>query len=168
MATKPRTMTRLRIRAAAIKKLEQNGGRVTAEALLQAARHPKHPMHADFQWDNAKAAHQHRLDQARSYISEVRVIITTSTRTIVCPAYLRDRDIAPAPGYITTQKLRTDREASQETLTYEIARAQALFERVREIAAALELEEELQMLIGATKEFHSRIRQTGAPTSIAA
>ena len=166
-STKQKTATRARIRAQAIKALEKSG-RLTAESLVQAARNPKHVMHRDFQWNDAKAAHQHRLDLARNYISEVRVTITTSTRTIVCPGYLRDRDVSPRAGYITTQRLRTDREAAQETLTYEISRAQALLERVREIAAALELEEDLQMLIGATKEFHSRIRQTAAPTSIAA
>jgi hypothetical protein len=167
MAKKPtptkRTATRARIRAQAIKQLEK-AGRLTAEALVEAARNPRHPMHLDFQWDNAKAAHQYRLDLARGYIAEVRVVITTSTRQVIAPAYLRDRNIAPLPGYIATQRLRSDREASQETLIYEVSRAQALFERVREIAAALELERELEALIGATREFHSRIRRKSAPT----
>lgn len=166
MATKPRTMTRLRVRAAAIKKLEQEGGRVTAEALVQAARNQRHPMHGDFPWDDAKAAHQYRLDLARGYIAEVRIVITTSTREVIAPAYLRDRNIAPAAGYIATRQLTTDREAAQETLLYELSRAQALFERVSEIAAALDLGEELKTLLDMTKKFTSRIRTGGEPVEV--
>jgi hypothetical protein len=46
---------------------------------------------------------------------------------------------------------------------YELARAQALFERVREIAAALELERELDTLLTMTKDFTSRIRKGAEP-----
>src|SRR4249920_2380337 len=110
MAT-TRTATRLRIRAEAIKKLEHDG-RVSAERLLEAARSPKHPMHRDFLWDDKKAGHQHRLNQARCYISEVRVVITRSERTVVCPAYVRDRNIAPLAGMIATRRLVNDHEAA--------------------------------------------------------
>lgn len=161
--TKNVTPTRIRIRARAIETLERAGsGHLTAEALVQAARDSRHPMHVDFPWSDAKAAHQHRLYLARGYIAEVRVVITTSTRQVIAPAYLRDRSLAPLQGYIRTQRLQSDRDAAQETLLYEMSRAQALFERVREIAAALELERELETLLHMTRDFTSRIRK-GAP-----
>lgn len=164
MSKKPRTPTRLRIRAVAIKRLEDEAGRVTAEALVLAARNPKHPMHEDFLWDDKVAGHRFRVNQARAYIAEVRIVTTTSTVKVIAPAYLRDRDVAPRQGYIAIQRLQTDARAAQETLLYEIARAQALFERVREIAAALELGAELDTLLSMTKDFTSRIRMGGEPT----
>jgi hypothetical protein len=161
-APKAKTPTRIRIRAQAIQALEK-AGQLTADALVQAARDPRHPMHRDFPWDDAKAGHQYRLNLARSYIAEVRIVITTSTRQVIAPAYLRDRNVAPLQGYIATQALQSDHDAAQETLLYELARAQALFERVREIAAALELERELDTLLTMTKDFTSRIRKGAEP-----
>lgn len=42
-------------------------GNYTPEALVQAARSPRSPAHKHFEWDDERAAHQHRLTQARFY-----------------------------------------------------------------------------------------------------
>jgi len=123
-------------------------------------------MHLDFEWDDRKAGHQHRIDQARRYIHEVRIQIETSTKKVIAPGYIRDRDVAPAQGYRSTLRLQSDRDAARNSLLDETIRLQAILERVREIAAALELEDELDLALTAIKELEGRIRRRPAPTAI--
>jgi hypothetical protein len=52
---------------------EQQGGRLTPEAVVEAARSPRHPLHKHFEWDDQAAAAAFRLDQARGIIRIVRV-----------------------------------------------------------------------------------------------
>lgn len=152
--------TQLMIRAAAIKALERDG-RLTARRLVDAARNPRHPMHRDFTWDNAVAGEAFRIDQARMLIAQVRVVITTSTKKLIAPAYVRDIEAAPRAGYVATTRLQNEREAAEETLLYETTRLQAQLERCREIASALELETELEAAIASVLELRSRLRRGG-------
>ena len=46
---------------------------VRAEAVVDAARHPDNPMHRHFEWDDAEAADEYRLMQARQLIRWVKV-----------------------------------------------------------------------------------------------
>jgi len=154
------------IRRECIRELEDHHGRLTAEKLVRAASNPKHPMHKDFEWDDAKAGHQHRLDQARTYISAVRVMVTASTKQVKAVGYVRDPWAKPHQGYINTARLRTDREAAEEALLDETTRLQAVFERCRELAAALELEADLEAILGSIKEFEGRIRRRGGSATV--
>jgi hypothetical protein len=150
---------RTKIRAQAIKALERPGRRITAEILVQAARSPSHPLHGDFDWNDTRAAHRYRLDQARSLIASVRVIIETSTRRLAAPCYIRDVTMAPGPGYVATARLRSEREAAEESLVAEMVRLQAQLERCREISSALDLEEAFDAMLQTAIELRSRIRR---------
>ena len=59
------------VQAAAIRALENEGGFLTADALVAAASDVAHPMHSRFEWDDAIAARQYRRVVARRHISEV-------------------------------------------------------------------------------------------------
>jgi hypothetical protein len=48
-------------------------GRLTPEAVVNAARSTKSPLHWHFEWDDKLAAQAHRLDQARTLIRLIRV-----------------------------------------------------------------------------------------------
>jgi hypothetical protein len=43
-------------------------GVVTPELLLEIASDPSHPLHSEFEWDNAEAANKYRLEQAAQMI----------------------------------------------------------------------------------------------------
>lgn len=58
-----------------------HGVHVTAEQIVEAARDPANPLHEAFPWDDVQAAHEHRLEVARSLLRSVRVIIITPQRT---------------------------------------------------------------------------------------
>lgn len=55
-----------------------HGIHVTAEQIVESASDPMSPIHKAFPWDDARAAHEHRLETARSLlrsIETVRVVI---------------------------------------------------------------------------------------------
>lgn len=158
-------MSDMKIRAAAIKSLEDKFGRVTAERLLEAASNRRHPLHADFIWDNDKAAHQYRLDQARVIIASVRVVVSDVSKKITAPGYLRDPNAAPhEQGYVSTSRLRNERDAAHEALLNEAMQLQARLERMREIAAVLDLSDELAAVVESVMTLSARLRRAAAPT----
>lgn len=48
-------------------------GELTPEIVVQAATLKSHPLHDRFEWDNKKAGHLYRRDQAHELIQSVRV-----------------------------------------------------------------------------------------------
>jgi len=51
----------------------ESGGELVPESVVADARDPASPLHPLFEWDEAEAAHQHRLSQARALIRAVVV-----------------------------------------------------------------------------------------------
>jgi hypothetical protein len=154
----------MRIRAAAIRELEDDRGRVTPESVVNAAEAPTHALHNDFVWDDAAAAHQHRLNTARQIISSVRVVVTTSTKRVACVAYVRDPLAAPREaGYVSVSRLRTEADAAKEALSAEIARVQSTLERAKEIAAGLDLEADFHDALEGAVGMTARMRRGLAP-----
>lgn len=62
-------------------KLEAKFGAVTKENFLDSARSTKSEMHKLFEWDDKKAAEQHRLHQANMIINSLRVTIIENEET---------------------------------------------------------------------------------------
>lgn len=55
--------------------LSSANGAVTAETVVSEARRPTSPIHRYFEWDDDKAAMQHRLVQARHLLRSVRIVV---------------------------------------------------------------------------------------------
>lgn len=53
----------------------ENGGRYDAAAFVEQVEHQgrNHPAYEWFQWDDATAAHQHRIQQARLFVHDLRI-----------------------------------------------------------------------------------------------
>lgn len=116
----------------------ENGGRLTPASVVNAARDPSSPLHAHFEWDESKAAHAYRLDQARALIRSVQVVITTEDRTISTVHYVRDpaQDYSDQ-GYVSVAKLKTEPDNARAMLRYEFARAAANLTRAEDLADAI-------------------------------
>lgn len=56
----------------------QNGGALTAEALLERARSKNSACHDHFEWDDSRAAEQHRLSQAGELIRSITIDVSRS------------------------------------------------------------------------------------------
>ena len=61
-------------RLKALQDIERAAGRLTPEAVVEAARDPASPLHGWFTWDDEAAAHMQRIYQARRLIASVQLI----------------------------------------------------------------------------------------------
>ena len=80
--------------ATVLDELNQANGHLTPYIVLAEAADEQSPLHSVFEWDNAKAGHQHRLWQARQLIRSVKI---------------ERPDGKPMPKYISI-KLDNDRQ----------------------------------------------------------
>jgi hypothetical protein len=65
---------------------EENKGHLTPEAVVSAARSPRHVLHRHFDWNDATAAESWRLSQARGVIRSVKIVAEDHDRPL--PAFL--------------------------------------------------------------------------------
>lgn len=130
-----------------IRSLEQDGS-ITPEEVVTAAASLTSPIHPLFEWDDSKAAHAHRLSQARRVITDFEFIVTTTTRILECPVYVRDPRLpAGESGYARVAVLRTLDDARRASLQAEVDRVRALIHRTRAMAAGLDLIDEAEVLL---------------------
>lgn len=134
-------------------------GTVTPEQVVEAARPDDAPLHGEFNWDDASAAHQHRLDQARTLIKSVRLVIRTSTIPFTSVAYVKDVRLEPSQqGYVPLRDLVSDEERASLTMDAELLRLNALIERVREIASVIGQRDRLDQYL---------MQAAGVPSAVA-
>lgn len=91
--------------------------KVTAEAVVESASHPDHALHRFFEWEDGIAAHQYRLEQARSLIRTIKVVsVSNGDRKVRIPEYvslISDRKL-PGGGYRATADVMTNKEMLTE------------------------------------------------------
>ena len=114
-----------------------HGGTLRPEDVGKAARAADHPLHSRFEWDNAKAAEAHRLDQARSLIRSVKVTISTTTRNLSVCWFAHDPMLPPGEqGYVSQVKIRSSEEIARAAVASEFQRVASALERLRDQALA--------------------------------
>lgn len=146
------------IQAILAKLADENGGRLTPDAVVAHAQRKDSPLHELFEWDTKKAAHAWRLEQARELIRSVRVVITTERTTISTVAYIRDPDAAPGDqGYVETVRLAHDADRARAALVEEFGRAASALRRAREIAVAFEMENEIEAVAESVDTMRTKV-----------
>jgi len=63
-----------------LEKLDEQDG-ITPESVVGVASDPNNILHAHFEWDDAKAGHAHRLQQARHLIKRVKITTPAGSTT---------------------------------------------------------------------------------------
>jgi len=134
---------------------EKSGGRLTAADVLEDAKDQSSPLHDFFEWDDGKAAHEHRLEQAGHLIRTVRVEVTTEKRTISVVKYVRDP--TEKSGYVETLRLRDQKDLARDAIRAEITRVLAALERAQDIAEALGVEDEIQDIVTRVSDLRRRV-----------
>ena len=109
-----------------------HGGVLHAEDVLEEAKNPASPLHPMFEWDNNVAAHQWRLEQARSLIREVRVEIVCNNEMVMTPFYVRQPESKSGYVAVSDPSLNPD-----EILLNEDRAILALIDRRNAISASL-------------------------------
>lgn len=130
-----------------IRQLENEHGELTVETILKDAKKRSSPLHDYFQWDDAKAAHEWRKEQARRLIRGVRLVIHESETKVRQVGYVRDpnKDYHDG-GYVSTVSLRGDKDRARDALIAELDRAEASLARAYDVADALGLSGEVEAL----------------------
>lgn len=142
---------------------QRNGGVLKPEHVLVEAANPSHPLHDRFEWDDARAGHAYRIDQARTLIRSVKVSVVVESRKIESVFYVRDpSQPTNETGYISVPRLRSDKELAAEAIKAEFARARAIMVRARDLAVVLGVEEDVDMLLGHLQRLADDVPQIAA------
>ncbi len=81
-------------------RIKASGKHLTAETVLTEATNPRSPLHKYFNWDDASAAHQYRLEQARRLIRSIEVVIEDARgKQVPMRAYYSVKDAEGTRGY---------------------------------------------------------------------
>jgi hypothetical protein len=119
---------------------DRHDGRLTPEMVVEAARDPAHPLHERFTWDDAKAGHAHRLNEARHVIRNIRIEVRHNTALVKAPLFVRDPAVLSyEQGYVSIPRLMSDEERARAAVVAEFQRAAGCLQRAKAIAAALNL-----------------------------
>lgn len=119
----------------------QRGGHLDPAEVVQAARTPRHALHPVFEWDDARAAELHRVEQARHLIQRIAVRLEPEQEPVRAWVNIRTETESDYRGIVD---VLSDAEMQAQLLRRALAEAQAWQRRYRhleqlaEIFAALE------------------------------
>lgn len=86
-------------------------GTVTPARVVEHARDEQSAMHPCFEWDDGKAAHAFRLDQARSLVRSIVVVDPSVAEDAKPePIVIHTRTVDHEPVYATPRLLRSDHD----------------------------------------------------------
>jgi hypothetical protein len=137
---------------------DRSGGRLTPDVVLKAAKSRFSPLHDYFTWDDTEAAHQHRLHQARTLIRSVKIQFETTERVISTVAYVRDPEKpSDEQGYVSTIKLRSEEDNARVAIVNEFMRVNAALTRAKNIAAVLDMVDDIKELIDRVEKVSALI-----------
>lgn len=122
-------------------------GVLTPTVVVEDASNPESILHDQFEWDDAKAAHAHRLDQARVLIRSVRYEEVITDVELPTPRYVHVTFDAKPDGYMNVDRVKAKAELAREVLNDEIKRASAALERARNVSDALGLRDDLEAVL---------------------
>jgi hypothetical protein len=91
-------------------------GKLKAATVVEYAKNPKTALHSAFEWDDSKAAHQHRLWQAEHLIISVRIIEPKSNTPIQAFVSLGSDRKQKGGGYRDTISVLSDKQLREELL----------------------------------------------------
>lgn len=141
----------------------ESDGRLTAEDVVRAARTTTSPLHEFFEWDDEKAAHEHRLGQARALIRSVQVRVTTDEGAIVVPQWVEDPNKERgAQGYVSLDRLRSEPETANSMLRSELIQVEARMTRAVQLSEALGLKPRTQAVARRVRTLRQRVEAVSA------
>jgi hypothetical protein len=144
---------------------QQYGGRLTPEAVVEDASNAESPLNELFEWDDGVAAHQYRLHQARLVITSIEVEVTTSTSTVSVAYYTRDPACSGGEqGYRSVVSLRSEQESSRKALIDAFTVVNGHLERARNLAVALDLENEVAQIIEGVTTLRTMVAEQPTQT----
>jgi hypothetical protein len=140
--------------------LEARDGLVHPQAVVEAARDPASPLHALFEWDDAKAAEEYRIQTARTIIRSItyRVMALGKSVNDYQPMFVRyqeNEDGQPGrSGYGNVVKVLGDEDLRKKLLDQARRELDAWIRRYETLAA-------LANAMGPARELLDQVKKAG-------
>lgn len=119
---------------------EENGGTIKPQHVVEFARDPNTALHAQFTWDDSRAAQLHRLAEAsrviRVYVTKLSDVQSSPVRALVSLSQDRVRG-SGFPGYRSISDVMDDeqlRENLIQTALMELRAFKRKYEQLKEFA----------------------------------
>jgi len=124
----------------------RHGGNLLPEVVIEEAKDKRHPLHGRFEWDNTRAAHEHRLHQARQLI---RVCVTVVSPTIdPLPVFVSlSTSRSSGEGYQVLTEVLSNKEKREQLLNdalHELNLFQKKYSTLRELAGVFAASKQLR------------------------
>lgn len=115
-------------------RIEKAEGSLTAEVVLERAKSANSSLHDHFEWDDSRAAEQHRLTQASELIRSITVDVSRSNVEPPKPvrAFVNVREDEQR-HYVGTVRAMSDKELRQQVLARAFAELEAFRRRYAEL-----------------------------------
>jgi hypothetical protein len=124
----------------------KNDGTLTPDLVLSEVEKDKsHPLRDAFEWDDTKAAHQHRLLQARKLIVSVRVLNTSNGPTT---AFVSVRTPDKGRNYVPTIEALSDDDLRERLLSDARQMVESLERRYAHLKGMGDLLDRLKKAVG--------------------
>ena len=141
--------------------LAKQNGVLTPAAVVEDAMDENSPLHEEFEWDPKKAAMSFWVMTARRIIKSYMVTVEIGKITVAARGYMRDPDSkANAQGYVSTAELRSDKDRAMRALVYELDMIDSYILRAKLQAAALGLEDEIELVATVVKRIKGDLGKT--------
>lgn len=101
----------------ALAEMYDETGHIEAPAVVRAASDVDHPLHPGFEWDDAVAANEHRILQARQLVNSLRVVATEIPGAEPERVYIsvRSHEVSSGPNvYMALRVVERDADYRQE------------------------------------------------------
>ena len=128
-----------------LQRIADRDGILRPEAVVDAAKNKKNPLHTRFEWDDTEAGHRYRIWQARQIIN-VQVVQLPHTETVsrVYVSLPRDRDEG---GYRAVVDVLNDDELREEMLSAALADANRWRSKYRDLKELSRVFDEIDLVL---------------------
>lgn len=146
-----------------LKTLQDADGFIDPERVVEDARNPTSFAHDLFDWDDASAAHAHRLDVARQLIRSVRYVETvTRIELQAVPEWVHVTRPGKPQGYAPLDHVKSNAEMSQEVLNSELKQATAALKRALAIGEVLGVRTQIEDVIATLVQLQQDVSSKAA------
>lgn len=114
-----------------IASLADDSGIITAKAVVKDAKREESPLHKHFEWNDTKAARDHRLEQARALIRSVNITVDLPEPTQVRAMVSVPTDRLTGGGYRTLESVLS-KKSLRHALAADIMRKAEIWEKKAE------------------------------------
>lgn len=128
-----------------LERIRRDRGSLKPEFVLDEATNEGSPLHSAFEWDDAAAAHSHRINQARRLITSIRILNPPTSKPTVAFVSVKTPD--HGRSYVPTIEAMSDDQLRVRVLDELRTFLEALERRYAHFTEAAQLISSLKMKV---------------------